>query len=303
MDIVLTLVVNPGQGPSLEKAVVSLHSHLGSGKLEVATLAAKRAIDLHFTANSISEVRTRIANAFEQAPEIDWCLQENTPFRRKSMLVADMDSTMITVECVDELADYVGAKQQVSKITEAAMRGDLDFESALRERVALLKGMAVDDLEECYRERVRIMPGAQTLVRTMVEHGGYTALVSGGFTFFTERVSKQIGFQANRANILETEAGKLTGTVTEPICGAAAKLEALNDYCDHLSIEPSAVLAVGDGANDIPMIQAAGLGVAYHAKPKTAAAAHAAVSNGDLTTLLFYQGYCEADFITSQITS
>ncbi len=299
MDIVLTLVVNPSQGPSLEKAVVGLHEHVGRGKLEVATLSAERAVDLHFTANSVPEVKTGIANALEQTPEIDWCLQEKTPTRRKSMLIADMDSTMITVECVDELADFVGAKKQVSEITEAAMRGDLNFESALRERVALLKGMAVDDLEECYRDRVKIMPGAQTLVRTMVENGGFTALVSGGFTFFTERVSKQIGFQANRANILETEADKLTGTVVEPICGAAAKLEALDEYCTQLSIESNAVLAVGDGANDIPMIQAAGLGVAYHAKPKTAAAAHAAVRNGDLTTLLFYQGYREAEFSAS----
>ena len=297
MDIVLTLVVNPGQASSLEKTVVSLHRHLGTSKLEVATLAPERAVDLHFTAESLSKVRTGITSTLEQASEIDWCLQENTPTRRKSMLIADMDSTMITVECVDELADYVGAKQQVSEITEAAMRGDLDFDSALRERVALLKGMAVDDLEKCYNERVKIMPGARTLVGTMVKNGGFTALVSGGFTFFTEKVSRQIGFQENRANILETEADKLTGTVAEPICGAAAKLEALNDYCRQLSIDTSAVLAVGDGANDIPMIQAAGLGVAYHAKPKTAAAVHASVRNGDLTTLLFYQGYRESEFI------
>ncbi len=299
MDIVLTLVVNPGQGPSLEKAVVSLHGHIGQGKLEVVTLAAQRSVDLHFTANSVIEVKAGIVGVLEQIPEIDWCVQENTVTRRKSMLIADMDSTMITVECIDELADFVGAKEQVSKITEAAMRGDLNFESALRERVALLKGLPVDDLEECYRERIKIMPGARTLVQTMVQNGGFAALVSGGFTFFTERVSKQIGFQANRANILEIEAGKLTGSVAEPICGAAAKLEVLNDYCNQLSIERNAALAVGDGANDIPMLHGAGLGVAYHAKPKTAAAAHAAVRNGDLTTLLFYQGYQESEFSTS----
>ncbi len=299
MDIVLTLVVNPGQAAALEKAVVSLHDTIAEGKFEIATLAPGRAVDILFSADSVADVTTGIASALESNADVDWCLQENGAMRRKAMLIADMDSTMITVECIDELADFVGAKDKVSEITEAAMRGDLNFDSALKERVALLKGLSVDQLDACYRERIEIMPGARTLVQTMVQSGRFAALVSGGFTFFTEKVSKQIGFQSNRANMLEIEAGKLTGNVIEPICGAEAKLEALNDYCAQLSIDPAAVIAVGDGANDIPMIQAAGLGVAYHAKPKTAAAAHAAVGSTDLTTLLFYQGYTAAEFITT----
>ncbi len=298
MDIVLTLVVNPGQAAVLEKAVINLHDSITESKFQIATLSPGRAVDIHFSAESVADVNAGIANSLILSPNVDWCVQENGAMRRKAMLIADMDSTMITVECIDELADFVGAKDKVSEITEAAMRGDLNFDSALRERVALLKGLPVEQLDACYHDRIEIMPGARTLVQTMVGNGKFAALVSGGFTFFTEKVSKQIGFQSNRANILEIEVGKLTGNVIEPICGAEAKLEALNDYCGQLSIDPNAVIAVGDGANDIPMIQAAGLGVAFHAKPKTAAAAHAAVGNGDLTTLLFYQGYREAEFIS-----
>lgn len=296
MDIVLTLVVNPGQATALEKAVQSLPAFIGHNKFEIATLSAKRAFDIHIECNSIDKVSGQVSQAMGLNPLVDWCLQENGPTRRKSMLIADMDSTMITVECIDELADFVGAKEKVSEITEAAMRGDLNFEAALRERVALLKGLPESKLEECFNERITIMPGARLLVQTMVMNGHYAALVSGGFTFFTERVSKQIGFQDNRANILEIESGRLTGNVIEPICGATAKLEALNEYCNRLSLDPSSVLAVGDGANDIPMIQAAGLGVAYHAKPKTSAAAHAAVNHTDLSSLLFFQGYKESEF-------
>jgi len=299
MDIVLTLVVNPGQARVLEKAVIDLHECIASSTFEVATLSPGRAVDILFSADSVAGIEARLASELKINLDVDWCLQENGFARRKKMLIADMDSTMITVECIDELADFVGAKDKVSEITEAAMRGDLNFDSALKERVALLKGLSVDQLDACYRDRIEIMPGARTLVQTMVQNGGYAALVSGGFTFFTEKVSKQIGFQSNRANVLEIENGKLTGNVIEPICGAEAKLVALHDYCAQLAIDPTAVIAVGDGANDIPMIQAAGLGVAYHAKPKTAAAAHAAVGSGDLSTLLFYQGYREADFVNT----
>lgn len=299
MDIVLTLVVNPGQAAMLEKAVVSLPDCIARNKFEIATLSPGRAVDVHFSADSVTNVMAPITDTLVGAPAVDWCLQENGSKRRKAMLIADMDSTMITVECIDELADFVGAKDKVSKITEAAMRGDLNFESALQERVALLEGLSTDQLDTCFRDRIEIMPGARMLVQTMVQNGNYAALVSGGFTYFTEKVAKQIGFQANRANILEIEGDKLTGKVTEPICGAEAKLEALRDYCTQLAIDTAAVIAVGDGANDIPMIQAAGLGVAYHAKPKTSAAAHAAVNNTDLTTLLFYQGYHEAEFAAS----
>lgn len=296
MDIVLTLVVNPGQSAILEKAVINLPDHIGQKKLEIQTLSPVRAVDIHFIGHSLDAVKSSITEALAPLTEVDWCLQEDEPSRRKSMLIADMDSTMITVECIDELADFVGAKEKVSAITEATMRGELNFEAALRERVALLKGLPASELEACYNDRIKIMPGARTLVQTMTSNGHFAALVSGGFTFFTEKVSQQIGFQAHRANILELENGKLTGRVKEPICGAKEKLTALDDYCRQQSLEPNLVLAVGDGANDIPMIQAAGLGVAYHAKPKTSAAAHASINNGDLTTLLFYQGYKETEF-------
>ena len=299
MDIVLTLVVNPGQAAALEKAVVSLQADISQGRFGIKTLSPGRAIDIQFSANSVADTKGSISRALTQIPEIDWCLQEDNSYRHKSILIADMDSTMITVECIDELADFVGAKQRVSEITEAAMRGDLNFDSALRERVALLKGLSIGELETCYRDRIKIMPGARTLVQTMVQNGKFAALVSGGFTFFTEKVSRQIGFLDHRANVLDIDGDKLTGTVAEPICGAAAKLEALNDFCAQHSCETDAVLAVGDGANDIPMLQAAGLGVAYHAKPTTSAASHAAIRNSDLTTLLFYQGYAEVEFVTS----
>lgn len=300
MDIVLTLVVNPGQVAVLEKAIISLPADITDGKFEITTLSAGRAVDVHFSGLSIEMLKKQLSDTFAHNLNVDWCLQENNRTRRKSMLIADMDSTMIPVECIDELADFVGAKDKVSEITEAAMRGDLNFEAALKERVALLKGLHASELEACYKERITIMSGARTLVQTMVKHGHFSALVSGGFTFFTERVSQQIGFQDHRANVLEIKDSKLTGKVFEPICGAAAKLDALNEYCDQQFIKPNEVLAIGDGANDIPMIQAAGLGVAYHAKPKTAAAAHAAINASDLTSLLFFQGYTEAEFCKVQ---
>lgn len=296
MDIVLTLVVNPEHSDLLEKAQGVISRTINSSPDQTNVLHDGRALDLLFSAPSIDAMRGQIADVMQSFPAVDWCLQEHTASRRKALLIADMDSTMITVECIDELADFVGAKDRVSVITEAAMRGELDFEGALKERVALLKGMPLEKLKTCYRERIEIMAGAKTLVKTMVSAGAYAALVSGGFTFFTERVAREIGFRDHRANTLESKDGKLTGTVAEPICGAAAKLDALNDYRHELKLSPDQILAVGDGANDIPMLQAAGLGVAYHAKPKTAAASHAAINNGDLTALLYFQGYRASDF-------
>lgn len=297
MDIVLTLVVNPGQGARLDAAVDAAAAQAAA--TDVEPLAPTRAVDIRWQDASLEDARQRLDNIVGCAADIDWCLQQESDTRRKSMIIADMDSTMITVECIDELADFVGKKAEVSKVTEAAMRGELDFEGALRERVALLKGLPVDALETCYRERIEIMPGARTLVRTMKANDAFAALVSGGFTFFTDRVAAEIGFDVNRANRLLIDGDALTGKVAEPICGAAAKLEALNDFCAQQDIPHSEVLAVGDGANDIPMLQGAGLGAAYHAKPKTVAAAGAAVRHGDLSTLLFYQGYSASEFITT----
>ena len=217
--------------------------------------------------------------------------------REKRLIVADMDSTMITIECIDELADYAGIKAQVADVTERAMRGELDFEAALDARVALLKGLDVGVIDRCYAERVRIMPGAKALVRTMTTRGGRAVLVSGGFTVFADRVAAEIGFDRAVSNVLEISGDVLAGTVARPIVGAATKEALLIAERDALGLKASAVLAVGDGANDIPMIQAAGLGVAYHAKPKTAAAAGARVEYGNLSALLYAQGIPKADWV------
>lgn len=215
--------------------------------------------------------------------------------REKKLLIADMDSTMITVECIDELADYAGIKPQIAEITERAMRGELDFAGALHERVALLKGLEDAAIDRCRTERVRIMPGARALVRTMKARGARTLLVSGGFTRFTGPVAEEIGFDSAVANVLDIADGTLAGTVALPIVDAARKLAELEQAIAG-GIDRALTLAVGDGANDIPMIQGAGLGVAYHAKPKTREAAHAEIVHGDLSVLLYAQGIASADW-------
>jgi len=217
--------------------------------------------------------------------------------REKRLLVADMDSTMITIECIDELADYAGIKAQIAEVTERAMRGELDFEGALDARVALLKGLAASAIDRCYAERVKIMPGARPLIRTMRAHGARTVLVSGGFTVFADRVAREIGFDRALSNTLDIAGEALAGTVARPIVGAAAKKETLLAEMAAMGIPAEATLAVGDGANDIPMIEAAGLGVAYHAKPKTAAVADARIAHGDLSALLYAQGYARANWV------
>lgn len=228
---------------------------------------------------------------------VDICVQP-VAHRRKRLLVADMDSTIINVECIDELADFAGVKDQVSAITERAMRGELDFEAALRERVAMLKGLPVADLQRAYDDRVRLNPGARTLVRTMTAHGAKAFLVSGGFSFFTNRVAQAAGFDANRANTLIEAGDRLEGLVGDPILGKEAKLAALNEEAAALGIPLSETLAIGDGANDLAMIEAAGLGVAYRAKPIVAARADAKVDHADLTALLYFQGYRADAFVT-----
>lgn len=244
----------------------------------------------------VDSLRVALIDTLAQMP-VDFAVQPATN-RRKRLLIADMDSTIINVECLDELADFAGVKAQVSEITERAMRGELAFEGALRERVGMLKGLSVGALQACYDDRVRLNPGAETLVRTMAAHGARCALVSGGFTFFTGRVAEAAGFHLNRANTLIEDGGKLTGQVGEPILGKAAKLTALIEETALLGITPGDALAVGDGANDLAMIEAAGLGVAYRAKPIVAAQAHAKVDHADLTALLYFQGYTAAEFVS-----
>ena len=217
--------------------------------------------------------------------------------RRKRLLVADMDSTMISVECIDELADYAGIRAEVAAVTEQAMRGELDFEAALDARVALLKGLDERVIDHCHEQRVRITPGAEALVRTMTAEGAYCLLVSGGFSRFADRVAADIGFDAAVSNELLFEGGRLAGTVARPILGAEGKRQALLDAVHARQIPLDAALAIGDGANDIPMLKAAGLGIAYHAKPATAAAADARIEANDLTALLYAQGYPRKDWV------
>jgi phosphoserine phosphatase len=217
--------------------------------------------------------------------------------RRKKLLIADMDSTIIDCECLDELADMAGLKAKVSAITERAMRGELDFAAALRERVAMLKGLPLNALERVYAERIRLNPGARTLVATMRKFGAHTLLVSGGFSYFTSRVAKDAGFEADQANGLLDDGAALTGEVREPILGREAKLAALEKAARLLNLAAAATLAVGDGANDLGMIKRAGLGVAYHARPIVAEVAAARVEHGDLTTLLYLQGYSDDEIL------
>jgi phosphoserine phosphatase len=216
--------------------------------------------------------------------------------RNKKLFVADMDSTMIGQECIDELADLIGLRDRVAAITASAMRGEIAFEPALRERIAMLRGLSVDGIMKVLAERVTLVPGARTLVQTMRAHGAYTALVSGGFTLFTRDIATMIGFHTDIANVLEVEDGKLTGLIREPVLGKSAKLDALESLSARLEIPLAETLAVGDGANDIAMLARAGLGVAFHAKPAVAAAAGARIDHCDLTALLYAQGYRSSYF-------
>ncbi|MGN6268719.1 MAG: phosphoserine phosphatase SerB [Sphingomonas sp.] len=218
--------------------------------------------------------------------------------REKKLLVADMDSTMITVECIDELADYAGIKAEIAAVTEAAMRGELDFAAALDARVALLKGLEASAIDRCLAERVTIMAGAKTLVRTMRARGAETILVSGGFTRFAEPVAAEIGFDRAIANVLDIDGAGLSGTVTKPIVDSSTKERTLIEARDRLGLSAHETLAIGDGANDLAMIRLAGLGVAYHAKPIVAAAAGARIDHGDLTALLYAQGIPRAEWIS-----
>lgn len=217
--------------------------------------------------------------------------------RRKQLLIADMDSTIIGQECIDELADFAGLKAEISAITERAMRGELDFEAALTARVGMLKGLPETVLEEAFRSRISLTPGAKTLVATMNAWGARTVLVSGGFSYFVARVAALVGFQQYQANNLLIENGAMTGKVKLPILGREAKETALRLHADAMAIPLIKTLAVGDGANDLDMIGAAGLGVAFRAKPKVAAAADASIRHGDLTALLYAQGIPQAEFL------
>ena len=260
---------------------------------DIDWLAKDEAFDIAF-AGDPDAVRAALHGTVRD----EWLLDINVipaKNRRKKLLIADMDSTIVGCECIDELADFVGLKPKVAAITERAMRGELDFPSALRERVALLKGLPLDAMARVYAERVKLNPGARELAETMRAHGGYAVLVSGGFTYFTSRVAAEAGFDTHQGNRLIDDGRALTGDVAEPILGREAKLQALEETCARLKCSPDDALAVGDGANDLDMIKRAGLGVAYHAKPVVAAAASASIVHGDLTGLLYLQGYRESE--------
>ena len=216
--------------------------------------------------------------------------------RRKKLLLADMDLTMIRQECIDELADFVGLKDKVSAITRRAMRGEIEFEPALRERVALLRGLEHNIVDRILDERIVLTPGGRALVQTMRANGAHTVLVSGGFTMFTEKIAAAIGFNEARANVLVVDGAFFAGTVNEPNPGCEAKVAALSEFRLSLGLSRAETMAIGDGANDLAMLQEAGLGVAYHAKPAVAAAAHARVDHCDLGALLYAQGYGRREF-------
>jgi phosphoserine phosphatase len=296
MELVLTLVAPPDAG-AISVNLREVFAAAGAvGKASRKLDAGEGAVtDVFLEAPDLAAARAALAGPLADQP-VDWCLQP-VAGRRKRLLVADMDSTIINVECLDELADFAGLKAEISAITERAMRGELAFEGALRERVGMLKGLAVTALQQAYDERVRLNPGARSLVRTMVANNARCALVSGGFTFFTHRVAQAAGFHSNRANLLIEADGVLTGEVGDPILGREAKLAALHEEARAYNVPLAETMAVGDGANDLAMIEAAGLGVAYRAKPVVAAQADCKVDRNDLTALLYFQGYELSQFV------
>jgi phosphoserine phosphatase len=294
MSLVATLICNPAD-PALDSTVIDGARAILPSPGQAQWLFDEVAVDIPFTgSDDVGAVLTRLREARGDLP-IDIVVQPQA-LRRKKLFLADMDSTMIGQECIDELADYAGLRAHVAGITERAMRGEIEFESALRERVALLKGLPVSVVDEVLKKRITLTPGGRELVATMRAHGAWTCLISGGFTLFTSAVAAMIGFQENRANELLVRDGKLTGEVTEPILGRAAKLATLTELREAFDLDDIDTLVVGDGANDLGMIQHAGLGVAYHAKPAVAAVAAARIDHGDLTALLYAQGYRRDEF-------
>ncbi|MCC6735305.1 MAG: phosphoserine phosphatase SerB [Bauldia sp.] len=296
MPYVLSLIASPLH-PIVDVALVSEARAVAPVFDLPVWLAEDIAAEIPFPGSPEEAAAIEVAvRAVIGARPVDVAVLPDT-HRRKRLLVADMDSTIIGQECIDELADLVGLRTHVGAITERAMRGEIAFEPALRERVALLRGLPVAVIDRLLRERIELNPGARTLIRTMRAHGAHTALVSGGFTHFTGPVAERAGFNEHQANELLIDDGLLTGFAVEPIKGRDAKLAALQETAARLGIEPVQTLAVGDGANDLAMIEAAGLGVAYHAKPAVAAAAAARIDHGDLTSLLYLQGYRRREFV------
>jgi len=288
---VVTLLTAPSN-PSLESALVeNLRNAWGGGDAD--WLAVNEAAEF-----AVEQIPSNFWDVWEslQAEGVDLVIQP-TEGRRKKMLLADMDSTMIQQECIDELADEAGVGERVKDITARAMNGELDFEGALIERVGLLKGLPVSVIDQVLADRITLMPGGKALLATMKANGAYAALVSGGFTAFTAKVAAELGFDENRANTLLTHSDELSGDVGRPILGREAKVQALEEITARLGISEDEVIAVGDGANDLGMLTRAGAGVALHAKPSVAAQCNVRINHGDLTALLYVQGYKKAEFV------
>ncbi len=316
MDIAITVTAVPSQEDLLLDAAAALQREL-NGALEFRWLAEGEAMDLILPAEEktpspepspqgeresaaatkqggLSELKQMVAHAVANRP-LDWCVQK-AEGRKKRMLIADMDSTIIGQESIDEMAGLRGIRPAIAAITERAMRGELNFEAALRDRLRLLNGLTVAELQHVLHEHITLNSGARTLVETMKAHGAHTVLVSGSFTFFTHAVAARAGFAKDRANVFLWEDGHLSG-VAEPILGRQAKLEALKEEAAAHGLSASDAIAVGDGANDLDMLNAAGLGVAYRAKPVAAAEADARINHTGLTALLYFQGHTRDSFV------
>jgi phosphoserine phosphatase len=295
MALVATLVANPSN-PVLTPEIAERAADAAKAS-GLYWLADGIACDIALRDGTDPDAAQAAILAVIGTAAIDLVIQEQET-RRKKLLIADMDSTMIGQECIDELAAEVGLKEKVAAITARAMNGEIAFEPALRERVALLKGLPISVVDEVIAKRITLTPGGMELIATMKAKGYYTALVSGGFTVFTSRIAETLGFDENRANILLEENGYLTGFVAEPILGKQAKVDALEDIAQKLRISPKEAMAVGDGANDLGMLHLAGAGVALHAKPAVAAEAKIQINHADLSALLYIQGYRKTDFVT-----
>tara|TARA_B100000614_G_scaffold256391_1_gene274865 strand:+ start:291 stop:1187 length:897 start_codon:yes stop_codon:yes gene_type:complete len=296
MEHVLTLIAG-SPDPHLNALAADAREKLRSAGARVAEpdfLASDIACDLLFVDLEPAAAEAAAREVVGDAP-IDHVVQP-TAGRRKKLMIADMDSTIVNVETLDELAAHAGVKDKVKSITERAMRGEIDFRGALRERVAMLAGLPATALQETFDHAVGLNPGAETLMATLRAAGVFTALVSGGFTFFTDRIRARLGFDDAQANVLDIVDGHLTGRVREPIINRDGKRTALVELCIRHEFDFSEAIAVGDGANDLPMLQTAGMGVAYHAKPLVAAGAKARIDHGDLTALLYLQGYRPEEF-------
>lgn len=299
ISCIATLIAQPG-GAAVDSNVIGAAAAFLPRAGAPRWLAEGEACDIPFASASddkdaLAMLALEVRNAFGGLPVDVVCQPEAG--RRKKLFLADMDSTMIGQECIDELADLVGMKEHVAAITERAMRGEIAFEPALRERVALLKGLDAQVVAQVIEERITLTNGGRALVRTMRANGAHTALVSGGFTLFTSQIAQAIGFHENRANTLVVEDARFAGVVSEPILGREAKLATLVELREANGLKAEETMAVGDGANDLAMLQEAGLGVAFHAKPAVAAAAHARIDFGDLSALLFAQGYAKSEWV------